>query len=189
MNITRAVRVIAQAAHGQPILFGSDDTAQAAKLLADRPNHFYLDQSPGYASAIAVGVALHSMHTTIVVDDARSVLGNVAALVTAGALTDLPLVHIVLDDTPPTSGHGNTSSRTDLCGLAMAVGYPRTYTIDHTDDLADLVRNQVTHCPSPVFVRCPLADSTSSALARIGRHRGNTRPHRTGPPLWFTDAA
>lgn len=189
MNINRAVRAIAQAAHGQPVLFGSDDTAQAAKRLADRPNHFYLDSSPGYASAIAIGVAMHSMHTTIVVDDENSVLGNLAALVTAGALTDLPLVHIVLDSTPPTAGRGNTSSRTDLCGMAMAVGYPRTYTIEHTENLGDLVRTQVTHCPSPVFVRCPLADSTSPALARIGRHRGTGRPHHAGPPAWFTDAA
>jgi len=190
MNIGTAVRAIASAAHGQPVVFTAGITGRTARRVADRPNHFYLDGSSGLASSIGIGVALHARNTTLVVDDPDSLLTNLAALVTAGMLTDLPLVHIVLDGTPRASADGGAtpSGRTDLCGLAMAVGYPRAYTIDRTEKLTELVRREVASCPSPVFVRCVLADTTSPVRARTNRTR-RTTTHRQDPPAWFTEAA
>jgi sulfopyruvate decarboxylase subunit beta len=166
------------------------DTGRIARRVADRPNHFYLTGSSGLASSIGIGVALHARNTTVVVDDPSSLLANLAALVTAGMLTDLPLVHVVLDGATGASTDGGmaSSGRADLCGLAMAAGYLRAHTIDHTEKLADLVRVEVESCPSPVFVRCVLGVSTSPGHVRIARNNRRSRP-RTDPPAWFTEAA
>jgi phosphonopyruvate decarboxylase len=148
------------------VVFAIGDAAS----IVGRPNHFRLPDPPGYASSIGIGIALHTADTTIVVDDPDSLLANLAALATAGTLGDLPLVHIVLDDTPP-------HHHVDLRALATALGYRRTYTVEHTEKLAAVVRREIAHCPSPVFVRCPLTDSTPPALVSIG--------HRT----WDAEAA
>jgi sulfopyruvate decarboxylase subunit beta len=192
MNTSTAVRAIAAAAHGQPVVFTAGSPGRIARAVADRPNHFYLAGSSGLASSIAIGVALQARNTTVVVDDPDGLMSNLAALVTAGMLTDLPLVHVVLDTAPRSSAGGGVtpSSHTDLCGLAMAAGYARTYTIDRTEKLAELVRTEVVNCPSPVFVRCVLAGTTSPGRARAagGRRTNRVRP-RTDPPAWFTEAA
>jgi hypothetical protein len=183
MNVGTAVRAIASAAGGRPVVFTSGGTARVARRLVDRPNHFYLDSGTGLASSIGIGVALHARNTTLVVDDPDSVLTNLAALVTAGMLTDLPLVHIVLDGLPVQSAAG----RADLCGLAIAAGYPRTYTVDRIERLTELVRREVVSCPSPAFVRCVLSDSSSPGRARAGR-AARTAGRRDRPP-WLTEAA
>lgn len=183
MNAGTAIRAIAAAAHGRPVVFAAGGPALVARRVADRPNHLYLDGSSGFASSVGIGVALHARGTTIVVDDPDGLLANLAALVTAGMLTDLPLVHIVLDGSPA------PGSRTDLCGMAMAAGYLRTYTVDRTERLADLVREEIAHCPSPVFVRCLLAGGTSPALARINRRRPRNRSELDNPLVWFPEAA
>lgn len=183
MNISTAVRVIASSAGEHPVVFTAGGAGRIARRLVDRPNHFYLDSATGLASSVGIGVALHARNTTLVVDDPDSLLTNLAALVTAGILTDLPLVHIVLDDLSRESPCG----RTDLCGLALAVGYPRTYTIDRIERLADLVRREVVSCPSPAFVRCVLSSATSPGRARVRRlHRPGTRGAR---PPWLREAA
>jgi sulfopyruvate decarboxylase subunit beta len=186
VNTGTAIRAIAAAASGQPVVF-TGNTGRIARRVADRPNHLYLDGSGGLASSIGIGFALHARNTTVVVDDPGSLLANLAALVTAGMLTDLPLVHVVLDGAAIGGGVGS-SGRADLCGLAMAAGYPRAHTIDHTEKLADLVRIEVTNCPSPVFVRCVLGVSTSPGRVRSARNSRRSRP-RTDLPAWFTEAA
>jgi sulfopyruvate decarboxylase subunit beta len=183
MNINTAVRVIASAAGTSPVLFTAGGTGRVARRLVDRPNHLYLESVTGLASSVGIGVALQARHTTLVVDDPDSLLTNLAALVTAGMLTDLPLVHIVLDDLPAQA----TSGRADLCALAMALGYPRTYTIDRIERLGELVRREVVHCPSPAFVRCVLSDTTSPGRARVIRLR-RRRPPGDGP-TWLREAA
>ncbi|HEX3592801.1 MAG TPA: hypothetical protein VHV74_24515 [Pseudonocardiaceae bacterium] len=189
MNTETAIRAVATAANGRPVVFASGNPALVAKRIADRPNHFYADGASGFVSSIGIGVALHARSTTIIVDDPDSLLANLAALVTAGTLTDLPLVHIVLDRVRA-SGGAALNERADLCGLAMAAGYPRTYTLERTEELGDLVRREIARCPSPVFVRCLLSDSTSPAVARIGRRRRIAdRSERDDPPAWFTEAA
>jgi thiamine pyrophosphate-dependent acetolactate synthase large subunit-like protein len=183
VNTGTAIRAVAAAAHGCPVVFAAGDPALVARRVAHRPNHHYLDGSSGFASSVGIGVALHTRDTTVVVDEPDGLLANLAALVTAGMLTDLPLVHIVLDGNPA------PISRTDLCGMALAVGYLRTYTVERTERLADLVRGETAHCPSPVFVRCRLTGSTSPALARMNRRRPSYRSERDNPLARFTEAA
>lgn len=187
MNTGTAIRAVAAAAAGRPVVFASGTPASVAKRVADRPNHVYADGTSGFASSIGIGIALHARRTAIVVDDPDSLVANLAALVTAGMVTDLPLVHVVLDSVRE-DGSAALSDRTDLCGLAAAVGYPRTCTVERTGKLAGLVRTEIGHCPSPLFVRCLLADSTLPGLARIGR-RNATGRSRGDHPSWFTEAA
>lgn len=194
MNTDTAIRAIAAAANGRPVLFAGGATGLLATTVADRPNHYYLGWSGGLVSSVGIGVALHAGHPTVVVDDMASLLANLAAVVTAGMLTNLPLVHVVLDDTPPAYAGGGAvpGARTDLCDLAMAAGYPRTYTVDNTENLSGLIRTEVANCPSPVLIRCLLGRAGRAAQSRPGRVR-RRRIRRSGrrddPPAWFTDAA
>lgn len=171
MNAGTAIRAVSAAARGRHVVFSSGTVTQIAKRVAHGPHHLYLDGPSMFASSVGIGAAWYARNTTIVIDDPDSVLTNLAALVTAGMLTDLPLVHIVLDGPHAVADHcPDSHDRTDLCALAMAAGYPRTHTIERLDKLAELVRQEIVNCPSPVFVRCALAESTSRALACIGRH-------------------
>jgi hypothetical protein len=187
MNTGTAIRAVAAAAAGRAVVFAAGNTALVARRVADRPNHVYADGTSGFASSIGIGIALHARDTTIVVDDPDSLVTNLAALVTAGTVADLPLVHVVLD-TVREDGGAALGERTDLCGLAVAAGYPRTRTVERTEQLAGLIRGEIGHCPSPLFVRCLLADSTLPGLARIGR-RNRVHPARRDNPPWHTEAA
>jgi sulfopyruvate decarboxylase subunit beta len=180
MNRTTAVRAIITATRHQPVIFTSGDVSRIARDIADRPTHFYLAGATGLASSTGIGVALQTHGTTVVVDGYGSVLTNLAGLVTAGMLTDLPLVHIVLDDAWYASEGGEAArgGRADLCGMARAAGYARVHTVDTLDG----------------FVRVALHDGDDRpAPNRAGLgYLDNTLPfpgHRAWPPDWITSAA
>ncbi len=196
MNIDSAIRAIITATRHQPVIFTSGDLGRIARDIADRPTHYYLAGSTGLASSTGIGVALQTHGTTIVVDGYGSVLTNLAGLVTAGMLTDLPLVHILLDDTGNTSPGGSAAtggSRADLCGMARAAGYARVQTVDTLETFVRTVRREVATCVAPVFLRCVLHDDDAPAPKCTGvAYLDNAIPfpdRRSWPPDWTTAAA
>jgi thiamine pyrophosphate-dependent acetolactate synthase large subunit-like protein len=196
MNRTTAVRAIITATRHQPVIFTSGDVSRIARDIADRPTHFYLAGSNGLASSTGIGVALQTHGTTVVVDGYGSVLTNLAGLVTAGMLTDLPLVHIVLDDAWYASEGGEAArgSRADLCGMARAAGYARVHTVDTLDGFVRVIKREIATCTAPVFLRCALHDGDDRpATNRAGLgYLDNTLlfpGHRAWPPDWITSAA
>lgn len=188
MNMDTAIRAIITATRHQPVIFTSGELGRVARDIADRPTHFYLAGPTGLASSTGIGVALQTHGTTVVVDGYGSVLTNLAGLVTAGMLTDLPLVHIVLDDA---TTEPQPASRADLCGMARAAGYARVHTVDTLDAFVRTVRRELTTCTAPVFLRCALNETDAPAPHAAGLAYLDTAAPlpgaRTWPPDW-TDA-
>lgn len=189
MNTDSAIRAIITATRHQPVIFTSGELGRVARDIADRPTHFYLAGSTGLASSTGIGVALQTHGTTVVVDGYGSVLTNLAGLVTAGMLTDLPLVHIVLDDTRDTANAG----RTDLCGMARAAGYAHVHTVDTLESFVRTIRREITTCTAPVFLRCVLRDDEAPAPRSAAvAYLDSAAPfpaHRVWPPDWLSQAA
>ena len=196
MNTDSAIRAIITATRHQPVIFTSGELGRVARDIADRPTHFYLAGSTGLASSTGIGVALQTHGTTVVVDGYGSVLTNLAGLVTAGMLTDLPLVHIVLDDTRYTSTNGTATTaagRTDLCGMARAAGYAHVQTVDTLEAFVRTIRREITTCAAPVFLRCVLHDGDAPAPKSVGvAYLNSAAPfpaQRSWPPDWLSEAA
>jgi sulfopyruvate decarboxylase subunit beta len=194
MNADSAIRAIITATRHQPVIFTSGELGRVARDIADRPTHFYLAGSTGLASSTGIGVALQTHGTTVVVDGYGSVLTNLAGLVTAGMLTDLPLVHIVLDDTETAAVTGTTNAgRTDLCGMARAAGYAHVHTVDTLESFVRTIRREITTCTAPVFLRCVLQDGDAPAPRSAGvaylDSAGPFPAQRVWPPDWLSQAA
>jgi thiamine pyrophosphate-dependent acetolactate synthase large subunit-like protein len=195
MNIDSALRAIITATRHQPVIFTSGELGRVARRIADRPTHFYLAGTTGLASSTGIGVALQTHGTTVVVDGYGSVLNNLAGMVTAGMLTDLPLVHIVLDDTElPSAAATATAGRADLCGMARAAGYTHVQTIGSLDSFVRAIRREITNCTAPVFLRCVLdedddAPEPSSAGVAFLDRSVSLPGQRSWPPDWTPAAA
>ena len=169
MNKTSAVGAVIAATGHEPVIFTTGYSCRIARGIADRPSHFYMTGSMGLASSIGIGVARETGRTTVVVDGDGALLMNPVGLVTAGALSDLPLVHVLLDDGryASTGGQLVPSTRTDLCGWAKASGYAR---VRSTADLAEfgaIVREEIASCVAPVFVHGVVAEADPPVAARI----------------------
>jgi len=199
MNMDSAIRAIITATRHQPVIFTSGELGRAARDIADRPTHFYLAGSTGLASSTGIGVALQTHGTTVVVDGYGSVLTNLAGMVTAGMLTDLPLVHIVLDDTwyTPAGATAPTSTaaragRADLCGMARAAGYTRVHTLDTLEEFVRTIRREIATCTAPVFLRCVLHDGDAPAPKNTGVAYLDSAvpfPEQRSWPDWINDLA
>ena len=66
--------------------------------LADRPQHLYQVGSMGCASAMGLGVALHTPRPVVVLDGDGAALMKLGNLATIGSRAPANLVHIVLDN-------------------------------------------------------------------------------------------
>ena len=194
MNKTAAIRTIISATETRPIVFTSGSASAIAQDLADLPNHFYLSGPLGLASAVGIGVALETNRTTVVVDGDGSLLMNPVGLLTAGTLTSLRLVHIVLDDGVYafTGGEAIPSRRADLCALARAAGYRRVFSTAKLEELAALLRSQLVSCSTPVFIRCALIGGDYAAPTRaVADLEGHARRfyRHISDPVWLAKAA
>ncbi|HEU5475374.1 MAG TPA: hypothetical protein VFV67_32425 [Actinophytocola sp.] len=170
MNRTAAIQAIINATVDEPIIFAAGEPARIARRIADRPNHFYLTGSNGLVSSVGIGVALETRRPTVVVDGNGSLLTNPGGLITAGLITDLPLVHVVLDTALATASGGQLllSRRVDLCGLAQAAGYPKVFSTGALDEFTGLIRSQIPTCSAPVFIRSVLAEDDEVIPVRLG---------------------
>jgi thiamine pyrophosphate-dependent acetolactate synthase large subunit-like protein len=126
----------------------------------------------GLAASVGIGVAQWTRRTTVVVDGDGSLLMNPVGLITAGALPDLPLVHIVLDDGcyASTGGQSVPSRRTDLCALATACGYERVSSTSDPDSFTGMVRAEIARCSSPVLLIARLTAPDAPVPRRIDVH-------------------
>lgn len=194
MNKTAAIRVIIGASGTKPVIFTTGSTCSIARDIADLPNHFYMTGPMGLASSIGIGVALETKRTTVVVDGDGSLLMNPTGLITAGTLTSLPLIHVVLDDGVYafTGGEQVPSRRADLCALARASGYRRVFSTARLDEFSALLHSQLADCSSPVFIRCALAAGDAAApdrmTADLEEHARRFYGH-ISDPVWLARAA
>jgi sulfopyruvate decarboxylase subunit beta len=136
-----AIRAVIEAAGAAPIVFTTGYTCRIARSIADRPNHLYMTGSMGLCAPLAAGMALATRAPAVAVDGDGSLLMNPAALVAAGALAPLPLVHVLLDDGAyaSTGGQPTASRSVDLLGWVRACGYRRAHRVGHPAVLGRLV--------------------------------------------------
>ncbi|MET8629448.1 thiamine pyrophosphate-dependent enzyme [Kitasatospora sp. NPDC004669] len=181
MNKTTAIGTVLAATTDQPVVFTTGYACRIAKHLADRPGHFYMTGSMGLAASIATGIALATGRTAVAVDGDGSLLMNPTTLVTAGALHELPLVHLVLDDASyaSTGGQRTPAAATDFTAWARACGYPSVARTDRPDELAALLREALER-PAQTLIQCVLTDPDDGVPPRIDldlaeHHRAFTR--------------
>ncbi|MFB7664843.1 thiamine pyrophosphate-dependent enzyme [Kitasatospora sp. NPDC056138] len=169
MNKTSAIAAVLAATRTEPTVFTTGYACRIANHLGDRPNHFYMTGSMGLAASIGIGIAQATRRTTVVVDGDGSLLMNPVGLVTAGALPDLPLLHIVLDDGryASTGGQFVPSRRADLGAWAAACGYPKVAESGDPAEFAGLVRTTVADCTSPVLLLARLTEPDPPVPGRI----------------------
>ncbi len=93
--------------------------------LADRPQHLYQVGSMGGASAMGLGVALHTPRPVVVLDGDGAALMKLGNLATIGSRAPANLVHVVLDNGvhDSTGGQATASASVDFAAVALACGY------------------------------------------------------------------
>jgi sulfopyruvate decarboxylase subunit beta len=123
--------------------------AVAAELqgLGHRPGFFYLQHAMGLASSMGLGIALVRPELPVaVLDGDGSVLMNLGGLTTLARYRPRNLVHVVFDNESLLSVGGfptATSTGSDLAGIAIAAGVPRTATVRTVDDFVRAFREAV----------------------------------------------
>ncbi|MEU4678473.1 thiamine pyrophosphate-dependent enzyme [Micromonospora sp. NPDC023737] len=165
----QAIAAILDAAATTPVICTTGYTCRIAQSLGHRPHNLYLTGSMGLAAAVGAGIAAAIDRPVIVIDGDGSVLMNTSVLCTIGAMPELPLTHVVLDDGryASTGGQPTSSERHDLAGLASAAGYPYVLSTSEPAELAATVARRTTGQAGPLFLHFRLSASVEDPGPRI----------------------
>jgi phosphonopyruvate decarboxylase len=135
--------------------------------LADRPQHLYQVGSMGCASAMGLGVALHTPRPVVVLDGDGAALMKLGNFATIGSRAPANLVHVVLDNGvhDSTGGQATVSPNVDFAGVALACGYASGAS---ADSLAGFERAWAAARdePGPHLIHVRIAPGS---LAKLGR--------------------
>jgi thiamine pyrophosphate-dependent acetolactate synthase large subunit-like protein len=169
MDKIQAIAGVIDATLTVPVVFTTGYACRIANGIADRPNHFYMTGSMGLAANIGTGIALALGRTTVVVDGDGSLAMNPGCLLAAGAMPDLRLLHIVLDDATyaSTGGQPSPTRHVDFTALAKSSGYAVTHHVDTEHALADRLTAAVADCPAPTLLHCTVTPDTANPPPRI----------------------
>jgi phosphonopyruvate decarboxylase len=135
--------------------------------LADRPQHLYQVGSMGGASAMGLGVALHTRRPVVVLDGDGAALMKLGNLATIGGRAPANLVHIVLDNGvhDSTGGQATVSASVDFAAVALACGYASGASADSRHGFEEaLGATRDSRGPHLIHVRI-----APGSLARLGR--------------------
>ena len=170
MDRLDATRIVVELAGDSPIIGGvGNSTFDLVPF--DRPQNFYMWNSMGMASSIAVGVALARPDLRVIVlDGDGSLLMNLSTLATERSLGVKNLVHVVWDNGGWEITGGQPAGSpfgVDLEAVARACGYARTATVETLDDLRDRVAEAMVD-----------RDAAWTIVARIGSGDSPYRPSK-----------
>ncbi|GAC1316894.1 MAG: thiamine pyrophosphate-dependent enzyme [Chloroflexota bacterium] len=170
MDRADATRVVVELAGDAPIIGGvGNSTFDLVPF--DRPRNFYMWNSMGMASSIAIGVALARPDLRVIVlDGDGSLLMNLSTLATEQSLGVRNLVHLVWDNGAWEITGGQPAGSPfgiDLEGVARACGYTRTATVDTLEDLRDRLTEAMAD-----------RDTAWTIVARIGSGDSPYRPSK-----------
>lgn len=112
-------------------------TGRELFALDDREQFFYQVGSMGCASAIGLGVALHTPQPVVVLDGDGAALMKLGNLATIGLAAPRNLVHVVLDNGvhDSTGGQATAAPGVDFARVAIACGYRRAFGCDDAAQL------------------------------------------------------
>ena len=135
--------------------------------LADRPQHLYQVGSMGGASAMGLGVALHTRRQVVVLDGDGAALMKLGNLATIGSRAPANLVHVVLDNGThdSTGGQATVSANVDFAAVALACGYATGASCDSLGGFEQaMAAGRAT--PGPHLIHARIAPGS---LAKLGR--------------------
>jgi sulfopyruvate decarboxylase subunit beta len=169
MRKTNAIQIVIDAAGDRPVVFTTGYICRIAKSLADRDRHFYMTGSMGLAADIGIGICLALNRTTVVVDGDGSLAMNPGCLLVAGAIPNLRLIHVVLDDSAyaSTGGQSSPTQRLDFCALARSAGYAEACQVFTASALAHCLKARVSQCSGPILVHCSVSAGIAPPPPRI----------------------
>jgi phosphonopyruvate decarboxylase len=135
--------------------------------LADRPQHLYQVGSMGGASAMGLGVALHTERPVVVLDGDGAALMKLGNLATIGSRAPANLVHVILDNGvhDSTGGQATVSASVDFAAIALACGYASGASADSIRGFEQAL-SATRAGPGPHLIHVRIAPGS---LARLGR--------------------
>jgi phosphonopyruvate decarboxylase len=135
--------------------------------LADRPQHLYQVGSMGGASAMGLGVALHTPRPVVVLDGDGAALMKLGNLATIGSRAPANLVHVVLDNGvhDSTGGQATVSANVDFAAVALACGYASGASCDSLSGFEQAL-SSTRDQPGPHLIHARIAPGS---LAKLGR--------------------
>jgi phosphonopyruvate decarboxylase len=142
-------------------------TARELFTIGDRPQYYYHVGAMGSASATALGVALHTTRTVVVIDGDGAALMRLGTFATIGHLRPVNLVHVLLDNGvhDSTGGQPTSSATVDFAGVAAACGYTRAVRTESLSHLAAAF-TQALRAPGPHLLHFPITPGTRAGLGR-----------------------
>jgi len=121
------------------ILATTGYTGRELYACSDRANQFYMVGSMGCVASFGLGIALiRPERRVFVLDGDGALLMRMGALSTIGYERPDNLTHILLDNEryESTGGQSTLSHSTDMCGIALASGYPEVHHVADAEALA-----------------------------------------------------
>ena len=164
-------RVLAAVPDAAAVVATTGKCGRELFTLADRPQHLYQVGSMGCASAMGLGVALHSRRPVVVLDGDGAALMKLGSLATIGAQGPPNLVHVVLDNGvhDSTGGQPTVSPSVDFAEVALACGYASGATCDDLPGFEAAFRAALAE-PGPHLVHARIRPGSMAGLGRPTVH-------------------
>ena len=147
---------------------------------------FYMHGAMGFAASFALGLAVAAPTAPVWVLNADgSLCMNLGCLLTEAAQQPRNLKHFVVDNRVYQTVGGVpmvNQGRADYAGLARAAGIERTYTVDNTAQLAQIMPEIVSQ-PGPIFTVLRVEPETSYLGAPPMTYEGPEMKYRFGRAL------
>jgi phosphonopyruvate decarboxylase len=142
-------------------------TSRELFSLADRPQHFYLVGAMGSASALGLGVALHTDRLVAVIDGDGAMLMRFGTLAAIGAHPAPNLVHILLDNHvhDSTGGQRTLASQVDFAAVAAACGYAQVHACHDLPGFGHAIK-AAQEGAGPAFIHLPISPGSLPQLGR-----------------------
>jgi phosphonopyruvate decarboxylase len=160
-------RFLTVGAHTAAVIATTGKCGRELFTLADRPQHLYQVGSMGGASAMGLGVALHTPRPVVVLDGDGAALMKLGNLATIGSRAPANLVHVVLDNGvhDSTGGQATVSASVDFAAVALACGYASGATCDSLRGFEQAL-GASRDAPGPHLIHARIAPGSLSKLGR-----------------------
>lgn len=169
MTAREALRVFLPLLTDEPAVIATGFLSRTAQAVRRRPGDFHVIGSMGMVGSLALGIALAKPRVKVVaIDGDGSVLMNLGALPTAGAVGARNLVHVVIDNESyeSTGGQPSFSSSVALERVAAASGYRRTARV-RTPGALRRAAKKFLKADGPSFLLVKVANDPGPAAPRI----------------------
>ncbi|MBE7438135.1 MAG: phosphonopyruvate decarboxylase [Spirochaetales bacterium] len=167
-----AMKSIHEATENTAIVATTGFTSRSLFNTGDRPGHFYMQGSMGFALSIGTGISLFNKGPVVVIDGDGSLLMRASTIFTSGLFHKGNLLYILLDNNvhDSTGGQRTISSNVDFSALAQAAGFDHFYAAGSAADLGQGVKTRLGQ-PGPLtFFYLRIAPGAGKDMDRPDLH-------------------